>query len=175
MNNFYVEDEGCLLNLSTPSGEGCLKLAQNHFNNVNTIDTASCFPGRDVLDCSVVEGECSEDDTTDEDYGSIQKPAFLVTGEPDFDSGPPQDGLEYLRRVRWEAEQIPKVAVAKDLMRLELEAVDCPLIADTCAALQSLLRKCGSLRAAKWELDDDVIMLNILTTISGRYFGQSEN
>lgn len=54
-------------------------------------------------------------------------------------------------------------------------AVDCPLDADTCAALRSLLRKCASLRAAKSELDDDVIMLNILTTISGRYFGQLEN
>ncbi|KAL2456939.1 uncharacterized protein Fot_56583 [Forsythia ovata] len=309
--------------------EDCPELADNHFKNVNTMDTASCFPGNDKHDCSVVEGECSEDDDTDEDYSSIQKPAFSVSGEPDFDSGPPQDGLEYLRRVRWEAEQIPKVTVAKveksklnkgqtlympqipDIMKcpdnllplkqwedtfladfsklrlglaqLELEgssakvsakslsvheeemldqisesiisenfdnltvkddsivsetnyakvnshspktsslsinsptistilkmesvarvsmlkrrirsveslstlsrddclwlfalcaAVDCPLDADTCAALRSLLRKCASLRAAKSELDDDVIMLNILTTISGKYFGQLEN
>ncbi|CAA2999391.1 Hypothetical predicted protein [Olea europaea subsp. europaea] len=310
------------LRASVPSrsfGEGCPELA----------DSASCFPGSDELDCSLVEVECSEDDTTDEDYSSVQKPAFFVKGEPDFDSGPPQDGLEYLRRVRWEAEQIPKVKVAKvdknkvnkeqtvympqipdimkcpdnllplkqwedsfladfsklrlGLVQLEIEgssakvsaksqsnheeemvdqisesmisenfdnlsvednssipetddakvdshspetssssinsptlsmilkmdsvarvsmlkrrissveslntlsrddclwlfalcaAVDCPLDADTCAALRSLLRKCASLRAAKSELDDDVIMLNILMTISGRYFGQLEN
>ncbi|KAF2322209.1 hypothetical protein GH714_008663 [Hevea brasiliensis] len=46
-------------------------------------------------------------------------------------------------------------------------AVDTPLDADTSAALRSLLRKCASLRAAKSELDDEVIMLNILATISG--------
>lgn len=54
-------------------------------------------------------------------------------------------------------------------------AVDTPLDADTCAAFRSLLRKCASLRAEKTELDDEVIMLNILSTISGRYFGQLEN
>ncbi|KAF2300139.1 hypothetical protein GH714_009480 [Hevea brasiliensis] len=54
-------------------------------------------------------------------------------------------------------------------------AADIPLDADTSAALRSLLRKCASLRAAKSELDDEVVMLNILATISGRYFGQSEN
>ncbi|KAL0340546.1 UNVERIFIED_CONTAM: hypothetical protein Scaly_0571500 [Sesamum calycinum] len=53
-------------------------------------------------------------------------------------------------------------------------AVDCPLDADTSAALRSLLRKCASLRAAKTEVDDEVIFLNILVTISGRYFGQLE-
>lgn len=51
-------------------------------------------------------------------------------------------------------------------------AVDCPLDADTCAAFRSLLRKCAILRAEKVELDDEVAMLNILATISGRYFGQ---
>lgn len=55
-----------------------------------------------------MEGECSEDDDSDEDYSSIQRPAFLVTGEPDFDSGPPQDGLEYLRRVRYHF-QLPRL------------------------------------------------------------------
>lgn len=54
-------------------------------------------------------------------------------------------------------------------------AVDTPLDADTCAALRSLLRKCADIRAGKAKLDDEVIMLNILATISGRYFGQSEN
>lgn len=54
-------------------------------------------------------------------------------------------------------------------------AVDTPLDADTLAALRSLLRKCASLRAEKSELSEDVVMLNMLATISGRYFGQSEN
>ncbi|CAK9177186.1 unnamed protein product [Ilex paraguariensis] len=54
-------------------------------------------------------------------------------------------------------------------------AIDTPLVADTSAALRCLLRKCATLRAEKSELDDEVVMLNILATISGRYFGQSEN
>ena len=54
-------------------------------------------------------------------------------------------------------------------------AVDTPLDADTCAAVRSLLRRCSSMRAAKSEVDDEVIMLNILITISGKYFGQSES
>ncbi|RHN82787.1 hypothetical protein MtrunA17_Chr1g0213521 [Medicago truncatula] len=290
--------------------------------------------------CSVSE-ECFEDDDDDseDDYASIQRPAFQVDGEPNFDSGPPEDGWEYLRRVRWEAHQIPKVKVSKlDRSKLNKEqspympqipdiakcpehllplkqwediflaefsvlrenlysleglsatqsgnlqslissklpgnnfgvmnrdvllhnnasigkadqpsnltakdedstmppenpvlkrsidqtssscstplvsailgmdsvarvsmllkrirllepentitridcmwlfalcaAVDAPLDADTCAALRSLLRKCASIRAGKAELDDEVVMLNILATISGRYFGQSEN
>lgn len=53
-------------------------------------------------------------------------------------------------------------------------AVDTPVDADTCASLRSLLRKCANLRADKSKLDDEVIMLNILVTICGRYFGQSE-
>ncbi|XP_020890923.1 gem-associated protein 2-like [Arabidopsis lyrata subsp. lyrata] len=58
----------------------------------------------------VVKAKNTEDN---DDYNSILRPAFAVDGEPDFDSGPPEDGLEYLRRVRWEAKRIPKVKVAK--------------------------------------------------------------
>ncbi|XP_031274157.1 uncharacterized protein LOC116132626 [Pistacia vera] len=293
----------------------------------------------------VKQGECSEEYDSDEDYCSIQRPAFLVEGEPDFDSGPPGDGLEYLRRVRWEAAHIPRVKVAKrdqskpskeqsvympripDIPRcpehlmplkewedsfladfsklrqvlsgienpssqlagklqdvvifhkdnescqlpdstiaktdelhscqpvdsfshkiaadepsllnteddenspchpnpktspiddstnhptlsaiLKMDSVarvsmlrkritsietfstlsrndcvwlfslcatvDTPLDADTSAAFRSLLRKCARLRAGKSELDDEVVMLNILATISGRYFGQAED
>ncbi|XP_027177089.1 uncharacterized protein LOC113776152 isoform X1 [Coffea eugenioides] len=321
------------------SGEEYSENAENENAYENLIDP----PGLHVIE----QDECLEDDS-DEDYSSIQKPAFFVTGEPDFDSGPPEDGLEYLRRVRWESAQIPKVKVAKvdrtklnkeqtvymplipdiakcpvhlmplkewedafladfselrlALSRLEnmeakvqssstvhegqsssrpfdsflLEnidnmpfvedssqsvqcctpetcgnpcssvvandndgmdsvaspssrshisgvsekcptlsmilrmdsvarvsmlrkrinvaesmssiswddclwlfalsaAVDCPLDADTSAAFRSLLRKCASVRAEKLELDDEVAMLNILVTISGRYFGQLQN
>ncbi|KAL3829230.1 hypothetical protein ACJIZ3_018032 [Penstemon smallii] len=314
-------------------GEDCSQFVDSHF--LDTSDPASCLPVSDEIGCSVLEGECSQDDDSDEDYSGIQKPAFVVKGEPDFDSGPPQDGLEFLRRVSgwengpfgvwvgdetqlnpdwWEAAQIPKVKVAKvgktkeqsrsympqipdiekcpdnllplkewensflaDFSELRLRisqlefqdsssnnlqpvhkdnilaqmfesmtletfditastqnscppeatencsiisdyptlsailkmdpasrnsmlkkqislaenintmqrndclwlfalcaAVDCPLDADTCAALRSLLRKCASLLAAKIDLDDEAIMLNILVTISGRFFGQSE-
>ncbi|KAL6587701.1 hypothetical protein OROMI_000679 [Orobanche minor] len=302
------------------TGEGCLQFVNNHLEDLLTDD----------IGCSAVEGECSaDDDSGEEDYSSIQRPAFFVTGKPDFDSGPPQDGIEYLRRVRWEADRIPKVTVVKvnkikeqsvympqipDIMKCQdkllplkqweesfladfselrqiafsridpqgsssksssnkqhrtvyeedilgqmLEstsekfvslistddscmldmsdhdakvnpqspatssliidpptiskilkidsaartsmlkrmitsienmstlprdtslwlftlcvAVDCPLDADTSAAFRSLLRKCASLRAAKEEVDDEVVILNILVTISGRYFGQLE-
>lgn len=316
--------------------------------NMNTIESA-CSHSTGSEPCMVLQGECGEDYDSDEDYASIQRPAFLVEGEPNFDSGPPEDGLEYLRRVRWEAAHIPKVKVAKcgrqkyrseqtvympqipdiapcpecllplkewedlflaDFSKLRLvlsgldnlsaqpagklqptlnvhkksdsghspediiidkfndlnifevgsdqpldgfslkssidqpatpntmddqnslshqnpkssprddsgdyptlsailkmdsvarvstlrkridsvealsnltrndclwlfalcAAVDTPLHADTGAALRSLLRKCAGLRAGKSELDDEVVMLNILATISGRYFGQS--
>ncbi|PQM33866.1 uncharacterized protein Pyn_07017 [Prunus yedoensis var. nudiflora] len=72
-----------------------------------------------------LENECSEDDDSDEDYASIQRPAFVVEGEPNFDSGSPEDGLEYLRRVRWEAARIPKVRVAKlDRSKFNIEQSD---------------------------------------------------
>ncbi|KAJ4751526.1 Gem-associated protein 2 [Rhynchospora pubera] len=57
--------------------------------------------------------QCEEDDISDDSYDGILKLAFLVEGEPDFESGPPVDGWEYLRRVRWEADQLPDVKVAK--------------------------------------------------------------
>ena len=53
--------------------------------------------------------------------------------------------------------------------------VDTPLDGDTSAAIRGLLRKCATLRASKSELDDEVVMLNILATVAGRYFGQSES
>lgn len=48
---------------------------------------------------SVSESEVYEDDSEDE-VESFQPLAFVVEGEPDFDSGEPQDGWEYLRRVK---------------------------------------------------------------------------
>ncbi|CAA0839376.1 spliceosome protein-related [Striga hermonthica] len=306
---------------SADLSEGCRQVLDNPSEDLITSDPSSCLPISDEIGCSALEGEFSEDDESDDDYSSIQRPAFLVTGEPDFDSGPPQDGLEYLRRVRWEADRIPKVKVVKvnnknkeqsvympqipDIMEcpenilplkqwensfladfselrqafsrldpqasrlkssteehpftdeddilgqmLEINtsvgkfvnikieddaktntrspedsnftvetpalsmilkmdfaartsmlkrriscienmdtlprdeslwlfalcvAVDWPLDAGTSASLRSLLRKCASLRAAKNEVDDEVAILNILVTISGRYFGQLES
>ncbi|XP_077250652.1 uncharacterized protein LOC143890030 [Tasmannia lanceolata] len=275
------------------------------FQNMEDIEEGNSFnlACDDFVDdnhsCTVVEEVCDdsdEDENSSEDYDSIQKPAFLVEGEPDFESGPPQDGLEYLRRVRWEAAQIPKVKVVKlntskinieqtaympyipdiakcpehllpskqweeafladfselrkamsrhEIISIEnfcelpsvklvdevsgeishdperpkdtpmvsvilgmdavsrasmlrkrvstLEAVstlsrhdclwvfalcatvDIPLDAETTASLRCLLRKCATLQAEKSELDDEVVMLNILVAISGRFFGQSES
>lgn len=54
-------------------------------------------------------------------------------------------------------------------------AIHTPLDAETCASLRSLLRKCTTILATKTEMDDEVVMLNILMTVSGRYFGQCEN
>lgn len=58
------------------------------------------------------EGEVYEDDS-EEEVESFQPLAFAVEGEPDFESGEPQDGWEYLRRVKWEFKRCPKVVVAK--------------------------------------------------------------
>ncbi|KAI3952975.1 hypothetical protein MKX01_028667 [Papaver californicum] len=226
-----------------------------------------------------------ENEESDDEYDSIKRPAFYVEGDPDSDSGPPEDGLEYLRRVRFEAAQIPNVKVAKlDKSKLDKEqaaympeipdiakcpphlqpskewdafladffelrqalphlessktfqpmsvadmdnarcshdptvsvilgmdyvarvsmlkrciksfetksslcrndcawlfvllgAVDILLDADTTASVRCLLRKCASLRAGKLEADEDddeVVMLNMLVTICGRFFGQLE-
>ncbi|RAL52253.1 hypothetical protein DM860_016102 [Cuscuta australis] len=283
--------------------------------STNLFDPVTGCPIGNENEDSFVEGEDNDYDDSDDDYSSIQRPAFFVAGEPDFDSGPPEDGFEYIRRVRWEAEHMPKVKVSKfersklnkeqsvympnipdiascpehllplkewedeflaDFSQLRLAlsklegsgvnipsslpivsthhdqvtediieyfdsitsgddqggqsdvgednvlknswptlsvisgmepvtrvsvlrkkitafesattvsrddclwlfglcaAVDTPLHAETSAALRSLLRKCASLRAEKTMVDEDVIMLNILATISGRYFGQAE-
>ncbi|XP_016465184.1 uncharacterized protein LOC107788051 isoform X1 [Nicotiana tabacum] len=71
--------------------------------SIDTRNSPSAFPlSRD--DGISYEGESNayeESDDSNDDYSSIQRPAFILTGEPDFDSGPPEDGLEYLRRVRY--------------------------------------------------------------------------
>jgi survival of motor neuron protein-interacting protein 1 len=38
-----------------------------------------------------------------------------------------------------------------------------------------LCRYAAIILGSKTEMDDEVVMLNILMTISGRYFGQGEN
>lgn len=56
----------------------------------------------EITNFVISEPSCSLSQDSDDDkyYHSIQRPAFHVEGEPNFDSGPPEDGLEYLRRVR---------------------------------------------------------------------------
>ncbi|KAI3407345.1 uncharacterized protein J3R85_021080, partial [Psidium guajava] len=312
-------------------GEGCkeqvvivLENTEDSETNYMNLDPA-CGQNISCEDVDIIEegGEEDSDDSA-EYFATIQRPAFLVEGEPNFDAGPPEDGLEFLRRVRWEAAQIPNVKVAKldqsklhkeqstympvipeiakcpehliplkqwedafledfsmlrkvlssvdsasaeisgklhslikvaqkypvqhpksnaseiwndcqtaqevdeavlnpsreslgsensedptlstilgmdsvarvSMLRKRIDSVeatsllsrnDClwlfalcaamdkPLDSNTCASLRSLLRKCASLRAQKAEQDDEVMMLNILATISGKYFGQSDN
>ncbi|XP_021752069.1 uncharacterized protein LOC110717630 [Chenopodium quinoa] len=278
-------------------GESC---SGNASYEAEIISSSNCTCERDHSgkDGDDLVGDWSEDEESDDEFEGIHRPAFKVEGEPDFESGPPEDGLEYLRRVRWEAKRIPKVKIAKleikikdqsvympdipdieecpphlvpqrpwvdefiaDFSKLRLalsslqntsdavsadsESVifarhelksnaspnlaslkltsgaptlsavlamdpvtrvtmlrrrislfesasdlskeDCawlfalcavietPLDADTCASLRCLLRSCAKLRAEKAEIDDEVIMLNVLATISGRVFGQSGN
>jgi len=59
------------------------------------------------------EGTEDPEDYTDDndDYNSILRPAFEVDGEPDFSTGPPEDGLEYLRRVRYIISLFPSFCV----------------------------------------------------------------
>ncbi|KAL5204650.1 hypothetical protein ABZP36_009521 [Zizania latifolia] len=59
------------------------------------------------------DGTVEYDDDSDDDYDGILKPAFVVDGDLDFESGEPLDSFEYLQRVRWEASQIQRVKVAK--------------------------------------------------------------
>ncbi|KAK2990658.1 hypothetical protein RJ640_007792 [Escallonia rubra] len=90
-------------------------------------------------------------------------------------------GMDSVARVSMLKKRIKSVETTSSLSRDDCAwlfalcaAVDTPLDADTSAALRSLLRKCACLRAEKSELDDEAVMLNILVTISGKYFGQSE-
>ncbi|KAM7258542.1 hypothetical protein ACFE04_014283 [Oxalis oulophora] len=97
--------------------------------------------GYDETERKVVNEECSEDYDDDHHYDSIQRPALYVEGEPNFESGPPEDGLEYLRRVRWEAARVPKVKVAKiDKSRLKNEqSVYMPQISEIANCPEHLL------------------------------------
>ncbi|KAI3942099.1 hypothetical protein MKW92_033128 [Papaver armeniacum] len=266
---------------------GCSQIMELNMEECSLGEEYSQIMGNTVVVCDGHDDGSTyyENEESDDEYDSIKRPAFYVEGDPDFDSGPPEDGLEYLRRVRYEAAQIPDVKVVKvDKSKLDKEqtkympeipdiakcpphlqpskewedafladfselrqalphlegsktfqpmsvadvddasrcsrdptvsvilglddvarvsmlkrcinsfetksslcrndcawlfalfvAVGIPLNADTTASVRSLLRKCASLRAGKLEAgedDDEVVMLNMLATICGRFFGQ---
>ncbi|KFK37106.1 hypothetical protein AALP_AA4G213800 [Arabis alpina] len=90
--------------------EGLVNLKNQKTSKANLSGNGILDTKEGMDDLTLEEEEYTEDN---DDYNSILRPAFAVDGEPDFDSGPPEDGLEYLRRVRWEAKQIPNVRVAK--------------------------------------------------------------
>ncbi|RZC47463.1 hypothetical protein C5167_040396 [Papaver somniferum] len=266
---------------------GCSQIMELNMEECSLAEEYSQIMDNTVVVCDDHDDGSTyyENEESDDEYDSIKRPAFYVEGDPDFDSGPPEDGLEYLRRVRYEAAQIPNVKVVKvDKSKLDKEqtkympeipdiakcpphlqpskewedafladfselrqalphlegsktfqpmsvadvddasrcsrdptvsvilglddvarvsmlkrcinsfetksslcrndcawlfalfvAVGIPLNADTTASVRSLLRKCASLRAGKLEAgedDDEVVMLNMLATICGRFFGQ---
>lgn len=83
------------------SGEVCFQSVGTAFDEVKSMDLTCGVLSDGKENSTIVEEVCYEDDNSDDEYDSIQRPAFVVEGEPDFESGPPQDGLEYLRRVRY--------------------------------------------------------------------------
>uniref|UniRef100_A0A1J3JCF1 Gem-associated protein 2 n=1 Tax=Noccaea caerulescens TaxID=107243 RepID=A0A1J3JCF1_NOCCA len=92
--------------------EGLASLKNHKISKSSPMDSGIGILGtkKGMDDLTLEEEEYTEDI---DDYTSILRPAFAVDGEPDFDSGEPEDGFEYLRRVRWEAKRVPNVKVAK--------------------------------------------------------------
>ncbi|KAL9265465.1 hypothetical protein AKJ16_DCAP18237 [Drosera capensis] len=91
-------------------------------------------------------------------------------------------GMDLATRVKMLTRRIALIEEATSLSRNDClwlfalcATVDIPLDADTAAALRCLLRKCAKLLASKSEQDDEAVMLNILATITGKFFGQSES
>lgn len=139
-------------------------------------------------DCSSLENPCSQPSiVTGEDTNTSQQPENLISSSStnERSSNCPLLsvilGMDSVARVSTLRKRIKSLEDASTLSRSDClwlfalcAVVDTPLNADTSASLRDLLRKCASLRAGKSELDDEVIMLNILLTISGRYFGQAE-
>ena len=52
----------------------------------------------------------------------LRKQALAVDGEPDYSTGPPMDGFEYLRRVAFEAKQTPDIDTATHRRSERVEA-----------------------------------------------------
>jgi len=70
------------------------------------------------------EEDEEDDDSSDDDGVGLRRQVLAVDGEPDYSSGPPMDGFEYLRRVAYEAKQTPNIMRAKNL---EADALASPL------------------------------------------------
>ncbi|KAK9810074.1 hypothetical protein WJX72_004382 [[Myrmecia] bisecta] len=86
----------------------------------------STYDAADDLASTVLEGAAGESDTIDAEDEPFSDPSEadprefglyqqlpIPEGEPDFESGEPDDAEEYLRRVRYEAAQLPRVVTAK--------------------------------------------------------------
>ena len=81
--------------------DGLENMEVDGVQNVDLLDPACSNSIEGEGSDTVLEEVYGEEVDSDDDYASIQRPAFAVEGEPDFDSGPPEDGLEFLRRVRY--------------------------------------------------------------------------
>lgn len=116
-------------------------------------------------DCSLLneDEEFEEEGEEYDDEQDLRPRALPVDGEPDFDSvclrtrpgviaapygshaaagwcaqGPPADGLEYLRRVRWEAERCPSVMRADiDPRQFDRSALVRPTRVCACPSLRA--------------------------------------
>lgn len=67
------------------------------------------------MDFDEEEEEVDVDSSESDDDRGLRRQALEVDGEPDFSTGPPMDGFEYLRRVAYEARHTPDIMRAENL------------------------------------------------------------
>lgn len=188
MTPFYVPLSSILQALS--QNEGCTADFSSKLQFISNIledDSAT-----QIIECNTAE----EKDTSNivcpiqlsgtnenEDHSSASNPKTETKNNvPDLPTLSTILGMDSVARVSMLRKRIKLAETMTSLSKNDcawlfalFATVDTPLNADTSASVRDLLRKCASLRAEKSELDDEVVMLNILITISGKYFGQSEN
>jgi hypothetical protein len=87
-----------------------IKLARKRFYRVHAMHAEAVVFRRDARDG--VPSEAAQDGDESED-DLLQRPALPVSGQPTNESTPPSDGLEYLRRVRKQANSLPTVVQAR--------------------------------------------------------------
>jgi survival of motor neuron protein-interacting protein 1 len=96
----------------------------------------------------------SDEDDEEEDSApsSTQPVAFAVDGEFPPEAGSPQTGLDFLRRVRWEARRLPDVVVAEKTATASASASAQPSIATGFGAISE---QCEPVAAASlaWEAE----------------------
>ena len=68
------------------------------------------------------DASANADESESDDDRGLRKQALAVDGEPDYSTGPPMDGFEYLRRVAFEAKQTPDIMRATNLDLSAFEA-----------------------------------------------------